>query len=103
MKFEECGDCNIKFHNIGTLPARKRLIHHRRIEHRAECENCGKKFVSITHLASHKFLSHDIICGKCGEACEGNYLELIASEIEKAKRYNRGFRRSDNESFFRSY
>ena len=84
MKFEKCGECDIKFHNVGTLPARKRLIHHRRIEHRAECENCGKIFVSTTHVAVHKFLSHDIICGKCGEACEGNCLELITSEIEKA-------------------
>ena len=40
--------------------------------------------MSTTHVAVHKFLSHDIICGKCGEACEGNCLELIASEIEKA-------------------
>ena len=37
-----------------------------------------------THVAVHKFLSHDIICGRCGEACERNCLELIASEIEKA-------------------
>ena len=55
MKFEECGECNIKFHNIGTLPARKRLIHHRRIEHRAECENCGKKFEQLVI---------EIVCGQ---------------------------------------
>ena len=42
MEFKKCGECNVKFHSIGILPARKRLIHHRRIEHRAECENCEK-------------------------------------------------------------
>ena len=40
--------------------------------------------MSNSHVAVHKFLSHVIICGKCGEACEGNCLELIASEIEKS-------------------
>ena len=84
MKFERCEVCDVKFHNVGTLLGRKRLIHHRRIEHRAECENCGKSFVSNSHVAVHKFLSHDIMCGRCGEACEGNCQELIASEIEKA-------------------
>ena len=84
MKFEKCGECNIKLHDIGILPARKRLIHHRRIEHRAECENCGKKFVSTSHVAVHKFLSHDIICSKCKEACEGHCLGTVASEIEEA-------------------
>ena len=84
MEFEKCGECNVKFHSIGILPARKRLIHHRRIEHRAECENCGKKFVSTSHVAVHKFLSHDIICSKCKEACEGHCLGTIASELEEA-------------------
>ena len=40
--------------------------------------------MSNSHVAVHKFLSHDIMCGRCGEACEGNCLELIASEIEEA-------------------
>ena len=84
MNFEKCEVCDMVFHDVGTLLGRKRLIHHRRIKHRAECENCGKRFVSTTHVAVHKFLSHDIICSRCGEACEGNCLELIASEIEKA-------------------
>ena len=84
MKFEECGECNLKFHNIGTLPARKRLIHHRRIEHRAKCENCGKKFVSTTHVAVHKFLSHDIECSRCEKTCEGHCLEPVTNEIEEA-------------------
>ena len=84
MNFEKCKVCDMVFHDVGTIPGRKRLIHHRRIKHRAECENCGKCFVSTTHVAVHKFLSHDIICSRCGEACEENCLELIANEIEKA-------------------
>ena len=84
MKLEECGECNLKFHSIGTLSAGKRLIHHKRIKHRAECENCGKKFVSTTHVAVHKFLSHDIECSKCGKTCEGHCLEPVTSEIEEA-------------------
>ena len=115
MKFEKCEVCDVKFHDVGTLLGRKRLIHHRRIEHRAECENYGKRFVSTTHVAVHKFLSHDIICGRCGEACEGNCLELIASEIEKAgeerngncaektERQNKRLGGINNESFFRSH
>ena len=84
MNFEKCEVCNMVFHDVGTILGRKRLIHHRRIKHRAECENCGKFFVSTTHVAVHKYQAHDIICSRCNEACEGNCLELIASEIEQA-------------------
>ena len=72
------------FHDIGKLPGRKRIIHHRRIKHRAECENCGKCFVSTSHVAVHKYQAHDIICSRCNEACEGNCLEPVAYEIEQA-------------------
>ena len=84
MNFEKCEVCDMVFHDVGTMLGRKRLIHHRRIKHRAECENCGKCFVSTTHVAVHKYQAHDIICCRCDEACEGNCLELIASEIEQA-------------------
>ena len=84
MEVEECGECNLKFHSIGTLSAGKRLIHHKRIKHKSECENCGNKFVSTTHVAVHKFLSHDFGCCKCGETCEGNCLESFTNEIEEA-------------------
>ena len=40
--------------------------------------------MSTTHVAVHKFLSHDIMCSKCGEACEGHCLGPVASEIEEA-------------------
>ena len=32
MKFEECGECNLKFHRIGTLSGGKRVKHHKRIK-----------------------------------------------------------------------
>ena len=72
------------FHDIGKLPGRKRIIHHRRIKHRAECGNCGKCFVSTSHVAVHKYQAHDILCSRCNEACEGNCLEPVAYEIEQA-------------------
>ena len=84
MKLEECGECNLKLHSIGTLPAGKRLTDHKRIKHRAECENCGKRFVSTTHVAVHKFLAHDIECSRCGKTCEGHCLEPVTNEIEEA-------------------
>ena len=84
MKTVECGECNMKFHSIGTLSAGKRVKHHKKIEHKFECENCGYRFVSTTHIAVHKFLSHDIMCCKCGETCEGNCLESFTNELEKA-------------------
>ena len=40
--------------------------------------------MSTTHVAVHKFLSHDIVCSKCGETCEGHCLEPVTSEIEEA-------------------
>ena len=38
MNFEKCEVCDMVFHDVGTILGRKRLIHHRRIKHRAECE-----------------------------------------------------------------
>ena len=84
MEVEECGECNLKFHSIGTLSAERRAKHHKRTKHKFECENCGYKFVSTTHIAVHKFLSHDIECSKCGKTCEGHCLESFTNEIEKA-------------------
>ena len=84
MEFEECGECNLKFHSIGTLSAGKRVKHHKRIKHKFECKNCGYKFVSTTHIAIHKFLSHYIECSKCEKVCEGHCLEAVTNEIEKA-------------------
>ena len=84
MEVEECGECNLKFHNIGTLSAKKRAKHHKRTKHTFECENCGYKFVSTTHIAVHKYLSHDIECSNCGKTCEGHCSKPFTSEIEKA-------------------
>ena len=98
----------MKFHSIGTLSAEKRAKHHKRIEHKVECENCGYRFVSTTHIAVHKFLSHDIMCCKCRETCKGNCLESFTNEIEEAgeeemkmahkdlKDLIKNFRESDN-------
>ena len=75
MKVEECGECNLKFHNIGTLSAKLRAKRHKRMKHTIDCENCGYKFVSTTHIAVHKYLSHDIECSNCGKTCVGHCLE----------------------------
>ena len=84
MDLDKCDVCDMVFHDIGRLPGRKRIIHHKRIEHRAECGNCGKCFVSTSHVAVHKYQAHDILCSRCNKACEGNCLEPVAYEIEQA-------------------
>ena len=50
MNFDKCEVCDMVFHDVGTMPGRKRLIHHRRIKHRAECENYSRSRsqVSVT-------------------------------------------------------
>ena len=85
MEVEECGECNLKFHNTGTLSAKKRAKHHKRTKHTFECENCGYKFVSTTHIAVPKYLSHDIECSNYGKTCEGHCLEPLTNEIEKGR------------------
>ena len=84
MKVEECGECNLKFHDIGTLSAKIRAKRHKRVKHTIDCEICGYKFVSTTHIAVHKYLSHDIECSNCGKTCEGHCSKPFTSEIEKA-------------------
>ena len=84
MDLYKCDVCEMVFHDIGKLPGRKRIFHHKKIDHRAKCGNCGKCFVSTSHVAVHKYQAHDIFCIRCNKACEGNCLETVAYEIEQA-------------------
>ena len=84
MDLYKCDVCEMIFHDIGKLPGRKRIFHHKKIDHRAKCGNCGKCFVSTSHVAVHKYQAHDIFCIRCNKACEGNCLETVAYEIEQA-------------------
>ena len=84
MDLYKCDVCEMVFHDIGKLPGRKRIFHHKKIDHRAKCGNCGKRFVSTSHVAVHKYQAHDILCIRCNKACEGNCLETVAYEIEQA-------------------
>ena len=46
--------------------------------------HCGKMFVSYSHVAIHRYQSHDVICIRCKAACEGRCLEKVIQEIESA-------------------
>ena len=81
---EECGKCNLKFRDVGTLSAKIRAKRHRREKHMIDCDICGNSFVSTTHIAAHKYLSHDIECSNCGETCEGHCLRPFTRIIEEA-------------------
>ena len=83
-KIEECKKCEFKFHDIGELSARVRMRRHMRTLHTIPCEKCEKTFVSVSHKAVHKYLSHDIKCTNCEKVCEGHCSRLFSIETEKA-------------------
>ena len=80
---EECSKCSFRFHTIGDLSAFIRKKHHMRKKHTIPCGSCGKDFVSDSHLAVHKYLSHDIECIHCKQACEGRCSEYFSKRTEK--------------------
>ena len=84
METFKCDICDMSFRDLGKLSGRKRLFHHRRTDHRASCCNCGKMFVSYSHVTIHQYQCHDVICIRCKEACEGRCLEEVVQEIESA-------------------
>ena len=80
---EECNKCNFRFHTIGKLSAKIRMKRHMRKKHTIPCEICGKDFVSISHKAVHKHLSHNLECAHCEKACEGYCSRYYSMETEK--------------------
>ena len=84
MDLYKCDVCEMTFRDIGKLSGRKRIFHHKMTDHKASCGNCGKQFVSNTHVAVHKYQNHDVICIRCNTACEGNCMEKVTNEIEQA-------------------
>ena len=84
METFKCDTCDTTFRDIGKLSGKKRLFHHKLTDHKVSCYNCGKKFVSYSHVAIHRYQSHDVICIRCKAACEGRCLEKVMQEIESA-------------------
>ena len=84
METFKCDTRGTTFRDIGKLSGRKRLFHHLRTDHKANCCNCGKMFVSYSHVAIHQYQCHDVICINCKAACEGRCLEKVIQEIESA-------------------
>ena len=84
MEIYKCDKCETTFRDIGKLSGRKRLFHHKMTDHKASCCNCGKMFVSYSHVAIHQFQSHDVICIRCKAACEGRCMEKVMQEVESA-------------------
>ena len=84
METYKCDKCETTFRDIGKLSGRKRLFHHKMTDHKASCCNCGKMFVSYSHVAIHRYQSHDVICIRCKAACEGKCMEKVTYEIESA-------------------
>ena len=80
---EECSNCSLKFHTIGNLSAIIRKKRHMRVKHTTPCDICGKNFVSDSHLAVHKYLSHNLECVHCKQACEGSCSKYFSTETEK--------------------
>ena len=80
---EECNKCNFRFHTIGKLSAKIRMKRHMRKKHTIPCEICGKDFVSVSHKAVHKYLSHNLECAHCEKACEGYCSRYFSIETEK--------------------
>ena len=79
-----CTSCDMIFRSIGELSGERRLLHHEETEHKASCFQCGKAFVSHSHAAIHQFQCHDVLCVKCGKACEGRCLEEVVQRFEDA-------------------
>ena len=84
MDLYKCERCEMTSRDIGKLSGRKRLFHHKMTDHKASCGNCGKMFVSYTHVAIHRYQNHDVICIRCKAACEGRCMEKVMQEIESA-------------------
>ena len=84
MELYKCDKCETTFRDIGKLSGRKRLFHHKMTDHKASCCNCGKMFVSYSHVAIHRYQNHDVICIRCKAACEGRCMEKVMQEIESA-------------------
>ena len=84
METYKCDKCETTFRDIGKLFGRKRLFHHKMTDHKASCCNCGKMFVSYSHVAIHRYQSHDVICIRCKAACEGRCMEKVMQEVESA-------------------
>ena len=80
---EECNKCDFKFHTIGKLSAKIRMKRHMRARHTIPCAICGKDFVSVSHKAIHKHLSHNLECTHCGRTCEGHCSRYFSNETEK--------------------
>ena len=78
-KIEECKKCEFKFYDIGELSARVRMRRHMRTLHTIPCENCEKNFVSVSHKAVHKYLSHNLKCTHCERICSRHF----SAETEK--------------------
>ena len=83
IKVEECKECAFKFHDIGELSARIRVKRHMRTKHTIPCEICEKNFVSASHKAVHKYLSHNLKCTYCEKVCEGYCSRHFSIETEK--------------------
>ena len=56
---------------------------HMRTEHTIPCDICGKYFVSSSHKAVHKHLSHNLKCTYCGRTCEGYCSRYFSAATEK--------------------
>ena len=84
MENFRCNICDVNFRNLGKLSGEKRLLNHTETDHRASCPNCGKSFVSHSHASIHQFQCHDVLCVKCGKACEGRCLEEVVQKFENA-------------------
>ena len=82
-RMEECKKCDFKFHTIRNLSAVIRMKRHMRTEHTIPCNICGKYFVSSSHKAVHKHLSHNLKCTYCGRTCEGYCSRYISAATEK--------------------
>ena len=83
MKVEECNECSFKFHDIGKFPARLRSKSQKKTKHTIICEICEKKFLSTSHRAVHKYLSHNIKCTYCEKVCGGHCSRHFSIETEK--------------------
>ena len=84
MENFRCNICDMNFRTLGKLSGEKRLLHHTETDHRASWLNCGKSFVSHSHASIHQFQCHDVLCVKCGKACEGRCLEEVVQKFENA-------------------
>ena len=82
-RIEECKKCEFKFHDIGELSGRVRMRRHMRTQHTIPCEICEKNFVSVSHKAVHKYLSHNLKCTHCERICEGYCSRHFSAETEK--------------------